>query len=125
MEINTHGAATSAGTYHRAKTIYRFVVLLKRAVLRSSIEIVGQQRGNAGAIILRRALTGLDAEAAVDGRVAGPGLCEHDDSVGQGSADKAVGSARFDTIAEIPWAFAVSYTHLRAHETDSYLVCRL
>ena len=21
--------------------------------------------------------------------------------------------------------FAVSYTHLRAHETDSYLVCRL
>ena len=25
---------------------------------------------------------------------------------------------------ELPFA-AVSYTHLRAHETDSYLVCRL
>ena len=23
------------------------------------------------------------------------------------------------------WMEAVSYTHLRAHETDSYLVCRL
>src|SRR5664279_6363612 len=23
------------------------------------------------------------------------------------------------------WSEAVSYTHLRAHETDSYLVCRL
>src|SRR5664279_272874 len=23
------------------------------------------------------------------------------------------------------WSLAVSYTHLRAHETDSYLVCRL
>src|SRR5680860_817921 len=23
------------------------------------------------------------------------------------------------------WSYAVSYTHLRAHETDSYLVCRL
>src|SRR5664279_5743451 len=23
------------------------------------------------------------------------------------------------------WILAVSYTHLRAHETDSYLVCRL
>src|SRR5665647_1434690 len=23
------------------------------------------------------------------------------------------------------WGYAVSYTHLRAHETDSYLVCRL
>src|SRR5665647_2080197 len=25
----------------------------------------------------------------------------------------------------IAWVWAVSYTHLRAHETDSYLVCRL
>src|SRR5664279_649646 len=25
----------------------------------------------------------------------------------------------------IQWASPVSYTHLRAHETDSYLVCRL
>ena len=23
------------------------------------------------------------------------------------------------------WIYAVSYTHLRAHETDQYLVCRL
>src|SRR5664279_214414 len=27
--------------------------------------------------------------------------------------------------ASISWVAAVSYTHLRAHETDSYLVCRL
>ena len=29
----------------------------------------------------------------------------------------------FDTLGEI--TVPVSYTHLRAHETDSYLVCRL
>src|SRR5680860_1100254 len=28
-------------------------------------------------------------------------------------------------IVELPGITAVSYTHLRAHETDSYLVCRL
>src|SRR5680860_1241910 len=31
----------------------------------------------------------------------------------------------FATAAAGPVSFAVSYTHLRAHETDSYLVCRL
>src|SRR5664279_1757449 len=29
------------------------------------------------------------------------------------------------TIQERPTPYPVSYTHLRAHETDSYLVCRL
>ena len=28
-------------------------------------------------------------------------------------------------VRATPPAFPVSYTHLRAHETDSYLVCRL
>ena len=28
-------------------------------------------------------------------------------------------------VAELHDPIAVSYTHLRAHETDSYLVCRL
>src|SRR5664279_1026344 len=30
-----------------------------------------------------------------------------------------------ETIAVERWEGTVSYTHLRAHETDSYLVCRL
>ena len=30
-----------------------------------------------------------------------------------------------DTIKSLSGAGTVSYTHLRAHETDSYLVCRL
>ena len=30
-----------------------------------------------------------------------------------------------EIIDKSNWIFSVSYTHLRAHETDSYLVCRL
>src|SRR5665647_3954891 len=30
-----------------------------------------------------------------------------------------------DGLIKLPLYAAVSYTHLRAHETDSYLVCRL
>ena len=30
-----------------------------------------------------------------------------------------------DLVGYGPYPNAVSYTHLRAHETDSYLVCRL
>src|SRR5665647_3680808 len=44
----------------------------------------------------------------------------------------ARGKMREDSAIGILWAFgmaigiiSVSYTHLRAHETDSYLVCRL
>ena len=36
----------------------------------------------------------------------------------------AVGEAS-DSATGLPYRWAVSYTHLRAHETDSYLVCRL
>ena len=28
-------------------------------------------------------------------------------------------------LLNMPYILPVSYTHLRAHETDSYLVCRL
>src|SRR5665647_3793260 len=31
----------------------------------------------------------------------------------------------FEAALSTPGAYPVSYTHLRAHETDSYLVCRL
>src|SRR5665647_2791996 len=48
------------------------------------------------------------------------------------SRNKLVTSARGDyvlfldgDVVPIPGSIAVSYTHLRAHETDSYLVCRL
>src|SRR5680860_1788677 len=30
-----------------------------------------------------------------------------------------------EDLIHIQWSVPVSYTHLRAHETDSYLVCRL
>ena len=33
--------------------------------------------------------------------------------------------AEADVEATVDAIIAVSYTHLRAHETDSYLVCRL
>src|SRR5664279_6262250 len=38
---------------------------------------------------------------------------------------KLVDSMRNPTVVRDPAALPVSYTHLRAHETDSYLVCRL
>src|SRR5680860_1372613 len=34
-------------------------------------------------------------------------------------------SVSFASGAALPLNYPVSYTHLRAHETDSYLVCRL
>src|SRR5680860_656851 len=41
-----------------------------------------------------------------------------------GSVGKIVGPRRRGHLLRRDWAHAVSYTHLRAHETDSYLVCR-
>src|SRR5664279_3732063 len=38
---------------------------------------------------------------------------------------KSLGKSLGDLSLILPWGTAVSYTHLRAHETDSYLVCRL
>src|SRR5680860_120181 len=38
------------------------------------------------------------------------------------SQDQTLTKYSFDTL---DWIKSVSYTHLRAHETDSYLVCRL
>src|SRR5664279_4956539 len=35
------------------------------------------------------------------------------------------GPQRLDASTHMPTVGPVSYTHLRAHETDSYLVCRL
>ena len=37
----------------------------------------------------------------------------------------AVTAAMVKELREMTGAGTVSYTHLRAHETDSYLVCRL
>ena len=33
--------------------------------------------------------------------------------------------AKTEDLSDRKWVVPVSYTHLRAHETDSYLVCRL
>src|SRR5665647_2134207 len=38
---------------------------------------------------------------------------------------RAAGHRRALGVARSAGGLAVSYTHLRAHETDSYLVCRL
>src|SRR5664279_4968849 len=42
--------------------------------------------------------------------------------------DASTGTVKWDTALAPPgvgYFISVSYTHLRAHETDSYLVCRL
>mgnify|MGYP003380363345 CR=1 FL=1 len=45
--------------------------------------------------------------------------------VGVGEAGQAVADAAFDVAAFLDGVKAVSYTHLRAHETVLDLVCRL
>ena len=39
--------------------------------------------------------------------------------------DFAKEKARLDSLRDVRCPRSVSYTHLRAHETDYYLVCRL
>src|SRR5664279_5134474 len=58
---------------------------------------------------------GLDAFLRVHG---------YDPSIPSGSSWITVCACRLRTCVKIT-ARPVSYTHLRAHETDSYLVCRL
>src|SRR5680860_1896433 len=41
------------------------------------------------------------------------------------TAFRGSGKSTIITTASTLWSIPVSYTHLRAHETDSYLVCRL
>ena len=41
------------------------------------------------------------------------------------SAEGAEAAAEVNTWEDLTSVESVSYTHLRAHETDSYLVCRL
>src|SRR5665647_3931567 len=40
-------------------------------------------------------------------------------------ADNVALASLENDVAYVSYALPVSYTHLRAHETDSYLVCRL
>src|SRR5665647_2655490 len=42
-----------------------------------------------------------------------------------GSAENAVSALKAGAFDYLTKPISVSYTHLRAHETDSYLVCRL
>ena len=46
-------------------------------------------------------------------------------TVGLVGAATGIEGAMQDTEAYVDYTVPVSYTHLRAHETDSYLVCRL
>src|SRR5680860_1308530 len=47
------------------------------------------------------------------------------DHVPCGELGRALGLDRYDRANKVFYFASVSYTHLRAHETDSYLVCRL
>src|SRR5680860_629198 len=59
-------------------------------------------------------------EQLVDGEGGSPGVAELLHVVGQQRERQAVASELADPVHHRP--VAVSYTHLRAHETDSYLV---
>src|SRR5664279_3506692 len=66
---------------------------------------------------IRKRVTMVDAIVPVGtGKAGGPGFGDPNSARGGTSA----GTSGADGDPE-----AVSYTHLRAHETDSYLVCRL
>ena len=43
----------------------------------------------------------------------------------EGGYKRILGYDKYDLDVIPPYGIPVSYTHLRAHETDSYLVCRL
>src|SRR5678815_6117672 len=56
-------------------------------------------------------------------RLIKPGMIVFD--VGANLGEMALHMARLVGTEGQVWAFAVSYTHLRAHETPEHLVCRL
>ena len=78
--------------------------------------------GNVGRVVL----CGLaDDDAAAQRRLCedlAPRLIVRDGALALGAA---LVEAPAPALAEAPAPAPVSYTHLRAHETDSYLVCRL
>ncbi len=107
VKVNADAAPSGTGADHRAEAVDGLVVLLKRAVGAAAVEVVRQQRGDAGTVVHRRALAGVDAEAAVNCRVARTGLSENNDAVGQRGAEETVRPARLDAIADVARTFQI------------------
>src|SRR5665647_465261 len=83
--------------------------------------IDGPERGVVRVVSVRRVLVGTLAVGGTVRRVAGVDAV--DLVVGVGGLDHADPRAAGATRRSLSLS-PVSYTHLRAHETDSYLVCR-
>src|SRR5665647_2359758 len=80
-------------------------------------------RGNSDGLDVAKALPKLDSLKVFDWKI---GVI-HDQNILEGldSMSEIAKANGFDVFVYGHTHIAVSYTHLRAHETDSYLVCRL
>src|SRR5665647_930189 len=97
---------------------------------RDLLEAVGERLRLRAALVLRRLqvrLLARDALAVAGGRFVGEPAGEKKVSAvaGRHRDDVARLAEVVDCLLENDFHHPVSYTHLRAHETDSYLVCRL
>src|SRR5664279_2984060 len=102
---------------------------------RTTKEITPMKRSTARALRLSVAAAAVGGLAALSGAgAAGADGYQGETHLGEGAdhvvfvqTDNVAGNqiVAYDRADNGTLTLAVSYTHLRAHETDSYLVCRL